>query len=108
MVKLEDVVESLTGYIESRIEIVKLDVKNEVSRVSVNVGVGAIVGLFAVLVVFCLTVALGLWLGDLVCSRPLGFVLAAVVFILISGILLASKAALQRTVSKRVFPKYKN
>ncbi len=106
MLKVEDVVENLTGYIESRIEVIKLDLKNEITHAGVNAGVGIIVGIFGLLTLFCLTVALGFWLGDVVDSRALGFVLAGAFFLLLSALLLASKAALQRLVARRVFSKY--
>lgn len=108
MVKVEDVVENLTGYVESRIEVIKLDVKNEVTRISVATVVWMIVSIFALMVLVCLSIALGLWLGDLTGSQPLGFVLVALVYVVVSAGLLASQESLQKVVARRVFPNHKH
>ena len=108
MVKVEDMIENLTGYLESRIELLKIDAKNEGTKIGVNVVVGIIVGVFGFFTMVCLTIALGLWLGDLVNSRPAGFLLAAAAFLILTTILLLSKNALLKLVQKRVFPKYQN
>lgn len=108
MVKVEDVVENLTGYVESRIEVIKLDVKNEVTRISVTAVVWTIVSLFALMVLVCLSIALGLWLGHLTGSLPLGFVLVSLVYVIISAGLIASQESLQKAVYKRVFPNHKH
>lgn len=108
MVKVEDVVENLTGYVESRIEVIKLDVKNEVTRVSVAAVVWTIVSIFALMVLVCLSIALGLWLGRLTDSLPLGFVLVALIYVVISTGLIASQESLHKAVSRRVFPNHKH
>lgn len=108
MVRVEDMIENLTGYLESRIELLKIDAKNEGTKIGVNVMVGLIVGLFALFTLICLTVALGLWLGDLVESRPAGFLLAALFYLILTGILVLSRNSLLKMVQKKVFPKYQN
>lgn len=101
-------IENLTGYLESRIEMLKIDARNEGTKIGVNVMVGIIVGLFGLFTMICLTIALGLWLGDLVESRPVGFLLAAAFYLILTGILIASRNALLKAVQKKVFPKYQN
>jgi hypothetical protein len=106
MVKVDDMVGNVTGYLESRIEMLKLDVKNETSRAGVTIIVGVTVALFAFFFLICLTIALGLFLGDLVESRPLGFVLVAALFLILTVVLLVSKKVLLNVVQKRLFPRY--
>ena len=108
MVKVDDIVESLTGYLEAKIELLKLDAKNTATKTAVNVAVGAIVGVFALFMLICLTISLGLWLGSLVENNAMGFLLAAAVFLGLTLLLLGVKAALLALVQKKVFPKYQH
>ena len=105
MLKIEDVIENLTGYLEARVELIKLDVKDQSVRVGVATLVWGLVGFFGLMALAFLSVAaaivLGHWLG-----LAWGFVVVAGFYSLIGLALVASKKRLQKEVEKRAFPQY--
>jgi hypothetical protein len=107
MLKIEDVIENVTGYIESRVEIIKLDVKDHATEIGVATLVWSIVGFFGLMTLGLLSIALALYLGHVLASMPLGFVLVAGLYVIVALVLIAFKSALHRAVEKRVFPTYK-
>jgi Putative Actinobacterial Holin-X, holin superfamily III len=108
MLKIEEVVDNVTGYIESRVEVIKLDIKDQATSIGVDTLVWAIVGFFGLMALLFLSMAAGFWLGRQLESLPLGFVLVAVFYVAVGGALLLSREKLQRAVAKKVFPNYKH
>jgi Flp pilus assembly protein TadB len=102
MLNIEEAIENLTGYVEARIELIKLDVKDQSVRVGVATLVWSLVGFFALMALVFLSIALaivlGYWLG-----MAWGFVLVAVLYLAVGFALLLSKRWLQKQVELRAF-----
>lgn len=79
---------------ETKVELIKLDVAEKGSKVGADVISGVIVGILALTAGLFLSLALALWLGYLVSSYPLGFVIVGVFYLLIAGVLFAMRKTL--------------
>jgi hypothetical protein len=108
MLKIEDVVDNVTGYVESRIEVIKLDVKDQATEIGTATLVFGLVCFVGLMILGMLSVALALYLGSVLASFALGFVLVAGLYLLLAIGLLLSKDKLHRAIEKQVFPTYKH
>ena len=79
---------------ETKVELIKLDVAEKGSKVGADVISGVIVGILALTAGLFLSLALALWLGYLVSSYPLGFVIVGVFYLMIAGVLFAMRKTL--------------
>ena len=84
-------------YVDTRIELVKLGVAEKGSRLAADVLAGLIVATLAIFALACLTIALAIWLGWLVASYALGFVIVGVLYLAIGGTLFALRKRLLAT-----------
>ncbi len=85
------VIENLTGYVDTKINLVKLDAQLKLRDAMVNAmhfGVLAITGLLTLLF---LSITLGLFLNDLLDSRYLGFAIVTVIYLIPFIIALTNK-----------------
>jgi hypothetical protein len=107
MPAIDDVIENVSGYVEARIEVIKLDIKDQATEVGVSILVGLLVGFIGIMILTCLSLALALYLGQMLANLPLGFVIVAGIYVVAAFIAMASSAAVQRAVERQVFPHYK-
>lgn len=98
--------DSLIKYLEINIELIKLDVKEMVAKMIVDVIKLIVVGFLASMALIFLSVSLGLWLGEATGSMIQGlgivgglYLMAAVVFVAARKKL---RMAFQRVVSKYI------
>ncbi len=81
-------------YLNTRIELVKLDVAQKGSNIVANAIAGAIVAVFGIFALGCLTVSLAIWIGHLLNRPALGFLLVALLYLLVAGALFVARKAL--------------
>ena len=84
-------------YVDTRIELAKLAVAEKGARLAADAIAGLVVATLALFAVACLTIALAIWLGWLVHSYALGFVIVGVLYLVIGGILFALRKTLLAT-----------
>lgn len=89
--KLEGAVDHLLGMVESRIQIAKIEAKEEVAEILAEALVRLSLALFAFIFFLFLNVALALWLGSLLQQEFVGFLIVAGFHILMFLILLLVK-----------------
>lgn len=92
-------------YLDTRIELVKLTVAEkgaESGAKLLTIVILAVVGAFAA---SCFTIALALWLGELMDSLPLGFVVVGVGYLIAAAILFIFREAILTTPLLRAFIK---
>jgi len=103
MLNINQAVENLTGYIEARVEVIKLDIKDQSTRVGVVIIVWFLVGFFGLMALVFLSIAAALLLGVWLDNLAIGFVLIGGVYVGIAALLLASKNKLVKLVEEQVF-----
>ena len=73
-------------YFETKVELIKLDVADKGTRAGANAIAGAVVAVLGLAGGLFLSLALAIWLGYLVGSYALGFVIVGVFFLLIAAL----------------------
>ncbi len=81
-------------FFETKVELVKLDVAEKGARIGADVISGIIVAVLGLAGSLFLFLGLAIWLGHLVGSYALGFVIVGVFFILLAAILFALRESL--------------
>ena len=84
-------------YVDTRIELVKLGVAEKGSKLAADAIAGLIVATLGIFALACLTIALAIWLGWLVGSYALGFVLVGVLYLAVGAVLFALRERLLAT-----------
>jgi len=99
---------SLTGFIETKVELVKLDVENEVKKIIAKGVIIVFIGMTASLVVFLISVGLANFLNDLLDSQYLGFWIMALVYLLICVIAYTRRETIYTSVLEGLNAKKEN
>ena len=89
--KLEDLIDSLKQYLMLNIEILKLEAINHVSRIGSSLVGLLVVGIFAFLFVFILSLGVGFYLSALLGDTYIGFVIVAGFYLILTIILFAGR-----------------
>lgn len=84
-------------YVDTRIELAKLGIAEKGARLAADAIAGLIVATLALFAVACLTIALAIWLGWLVHSYALGFVIVGILYLIVGAILFATRKAVLAT-----------
>lgn len=97
-------------YLDTRIELVKLEVADKSTRAAAGAITGAIIGVLAFFAAICLVIALAIWIGSLLGRPALGFLLVGVLFLVIAGVVFLVKDKLLtqpilRSLIKKLFDK---
>jgi len=74
-------------YLDTRIELVKLNVAEKGAQSGAKLLTIGIVGGIALVAAGCFTLALAIWLGELIGSLPLGFVIVGLGYLIVAAIL---------------------
>lgn len=88
---IDRMIDHLAGFLETRLEILKLDFKEESVRVIAKLITMAVIALFGTLFFIFFSVALGIYLNQVLGSAYLGFVILAVCFLLLFILVLIVK-----------------
>lgn len=99
MAAIPDILANLTGYIEAKFDLIKLETRQQVLKIGVSLGLAVLVFFLAFLTILCLTIAAGLWLGMLMNSFIQGFLILAGFYILLAVLAWANRASITRLFS---------
>ena len=98
--KMDSLIESITGYVETRIELLKMDVKEEVSegiaKALVYVAIVALVTLFVLLISMAGAYMIAEWVGT-----SGGFAIVAGVYLLLGLLVYAFRNSITETLENR-------
>lgn len=89
--KIDHLIEHLVGFLETKSEILKLELKEELVRIGARLFATFIIILLVMLVVFFFSMALGNYLNELWQSAYLGFLALGVLFLLFGVAMLILK-----------------
>lgn len=97
--KIESLISNLLEYINTRIEILKLEAIEKISSVIASLIAGAVLGCFLVLFCIFASIALAFLVGEWVGSYWAGFLIIAGLYLLIGLIVWLSR---ERTIKGRI------
>lgn len=100
MFKIDNLMESLTGYIEAKVELIKIDIKQEGARLIATAIIYTFMTLLALLALISLTIGLGALLNKAFDSEYLGYLLITVIYLAIAGVIFAMKDSMADGIRK--------
>ncbi len=86
--KTDSIIANLIGYIDTRIDLIKLDLQTKLKGIFVSTIHGVLLGLVALMVLLFLNVFIALLLNDLLDSRYWGFGIVTLFYLILLVILL--------------------
>lgn len=99
--KLDSMANNLTGYVEARMELLKIEIKEDVARGVSKVVVFVVLAFAFMLFIFFLSVGLAYWIGEAL-GIPAGFGIVAAVYLLIAIILFTQRDQISHKIEKQV------
>jgi uncharacterized membrane protein YqjE len=104
--KVDSLISNLTGYVETRLEILKIEAKEELSKQTSNVIVyGTMAFMFAVVLLFS-SVAIALAIGERL-GNFVGFAIVAGVYLIGGIVILVNREKLIKSIEKKIALKLK-
>ncbi len=104
--KLDGLVNNLTDYVETRLELLKYEIKEDVARAIAKASIFLVVVLLAGLVIVFLSVASALWLGTLV-GTAAGFAIISGVYLLLISIIALFRNRLSNAIEEDIKKHFK-
>ena len=98
----DKLIDALTGYIETRIALLKMDVSDGLSVVVTKLVLFSLVSLLSIFVLLFLFVGLSQWLNSLLASVFLGYFIVAAFFGLLLVGVLVSQEKIRVMVAKKI------
>ncbi len=89
--KIDAIIENLTALIEARLELAKLEIKEEVAKLGAKIIAGIVFAFLLVMIVIFLSISLATWLNYMLASMFLGYVIITGFYVLVLAILIAFK-----------------
>lgn len=106
LLKLDGLVGNLTGYVETRIELMKLEIKEEIAKSLAKVSVLVIVIASLSLFVLFFSVSIALLIGEHLGFFE-GFLIVSGFYFLIAVLVLLMRKSLSETMEKKLMEKIK-
>lgn len=104
--KVDSMIDNLTGYVETRVELLKLEAKEEISKQAANAIVyGTVLFVFALVLVF-FSVAIALTIGEHL-GNLAGFSIVAGFYLIAGTIILLNRGKLLRSIEQKIALKLK-
>ena len=89
--KIDAIIENLTGLIEARLELAKIEIKEEVAKTGARIIAGVVFAFLGVMIVIFLSISLATWLNYLIGSIFLGYVIVTAFYLLVLVLLVVFK-----------------
>ena len=89
--KIDAILENLTALIEARLELAKLEIKEEVAKLGAKIIAGVVFAFLLVMIVIFLSISLATWINYLLESVFLGYVIVTGFCIVVLALLIAFK-----------------
>ena len=90
--RIDAIIENLTGLIEARMELAKLELKEEVAKAGARIIAGVVLAFLLVMIIIFVSIALATWLNYLLESMFFGYLIVTGFYLLVLGMLIAFKA----------------
>lgn len=101
LLKLENLFESVSGYVESKLELFKMEIREEVVSIAARILVFLIIGLCFVLFLILASIGLAYYLGTLV-GMTGGILIVAGFYLLVFALLLGLREQVSESINNVV------
>lgn len=102
MLKLEGLIDNVSKYVETRVELLKIEVKEDLARLLAKVFLMMILTLFFILFVVLASMGLAWYLGALVKSMVGGYLMVSGMYLLLALISLIFRKEINRLLEKQL------
>lgn len=99
---IDSLIKSLSDYVEARVELVKMEIREEVSRHLSRFFVSLVIALFFCMAFGLLSITAGLYLNEALDSRWQGFLVVGSIYLFLAFVILLFRGALVRSVQNRM------
>lgn len=89
--RLDAIIEHLTGLIEARVELAKIEIKEEVSRIGARIIAGVVFAFFLVMIIIMFSIALAAWINVMLESGYWGYFIVTGFYLLTLILLIVFK-----------------
>ena len=89
--RLDAIIEHLTGLIEARVELAKIEIKEEVSRIGARIIAGVVFAFFLVMIIIMFSIALAAWINVILESGYWGYFIVTGFYLLTLILLIVFK-----------------
>ncbi len=97
--KLDGLIESLTGYVETRVELLKIEVREDIAKALAKLSLFLVLAFSFIVFLLFTSIALALWIGEAL-GLVLGFAIIAGLYFLIALTCLLFKKAISKNLEK--------
>ena len=102
LLDFDKLMSSLTGFIETKVELIKFDIEEEVKKIVAKAVVLVFVGLTLSMAVFLLSIGLASFLNELLDNDYLGFAIVAAVYVLIALLVYSKREQINESIIRRL------
>lgn len=99
--KLDGFVDSLTDYLETRVELLKVEMREDVAKALAKFSVFCVLAFAAIVFLLFASIALALWIGQ-THGLVFGFTIIALLYLFIAIALLLSKKFVSKKIEKKL------
>ncbi|HEY8937713.1 MAG TPA: phage holin family protein [Cyclobacteriaceae bacterium] len=99
--KLEGFVNNLTGYLETRVELFKLEIREDIAKSVAKLSVYFVLTFSFIIFILFLSIAFALWIGESL-GPIMGFVIMAGIYLVIAIVLLMLKDPISKNLEKKI------
>ena len=89
--RIDAIIENLTGLIEARLELAKLELKEEVAKAGARIIAGVVLAFLLVMIIIFVSITLAAWLNFLLDSMFFGYLIVTGFYLLVLLLLIAFK-----------------
>ena len=90
--RIDAIIENLTGLIEARLELAKLELKEEIAKAGARIIAGVVLAFLLVMIIIFVSITLAAWLNYLLDSMFFGYLIVTGFYLLVLVLLIAFKA----------------
>ena len=90
--RIDAIIENLTGLIEARLELAKLELKEEIAKAGARIIAGIVLAFLLVMIIIFVSITLAAWLNYLLDSMFFGYLILTGFYLLVLVLLIAFKA----------------
>jgi uncharacterized membrane protein YqjE len=102
ILNIDRLLESLTGYLETKIELFRLDVEDEIQKVIAKAIILVIVLICVFFALFLISISLSQFLNSLLDSRFLGFMIVAVIYLAFGAVVYNKREGLNARILENI------
>jgi len=90
--RIDAIIENLSGLVEARLELAKLEIKEEVAKTGARIIAGVVFSFLLVMIIIFFSISLASWLNSILDNMYMGYFIVTGFYILVLILLIAFKA----------------